>query len=125
MRAPLRAIALKPPGQAYAARVAVLDPEGDDLVCSWDARTEIVTPLDNDAGRKETRAPILTELILADGRPEVRLVASRPLASGRLRRNTMHAPHRSSHTLRHPCDASDLTDLSSSARSLQSPSRDP
>lgn len=72
------------PGQECPARLAALDADGDELAYAWDVRPEVVIPQNNYAGRKETRAAIMKELVLANGGPAVRLVAPRPEGAYRL-----------------------------------------
>ncbi len=71
------------PGAACEARLVALDVEGDSLAYAWDVRPEVVIPEGNYAGRKETRAPVLSTLVRRNGEPVVRFVT--PEAEGAYR----------------------------------------
>lgn len=72
------------PGQEYAARLAVLDLEGDELLYAWDVRPEVVIPKNNYGGGKEVRAAIMKELILGNSGSDIRFVAPRTEGAYRL-----------------------------------------
>ena len=56
------------PDTQHSAQIKVLDMDSDSLFYSWDIRPEVVIPEKNYAGRKETRAPILKDRILQNGK---------------------------------------------------------
>ena len=60
------------PGVEHSARIKVLDIDSDSLFYSWDVRPEVVIPERNYAGRKETRSPILKDLLLQNGQAHAR-----------------------------------------------------
>ena len=63
------------PGEEQTAHIRVLDIDSDSLYYSWDVRPEVVIPAENYAGRKESRSPVLTDLILANGNAQVRFLS--------------------------------------------------
>ena len=60
------------PGEEHVAHVKVLDLDSDSLYYSWDVRPEVIIPEGNYAGRKETRSPILRDVVLQNGRAHAR-----------------------------------------------------
>ncbi len=60
------------PGSEHSARIKVLDIDSDSLSYSWDIRPEVVIPDGNYAGRKETRSPILKDLVIQNGQAHAR-----------------------------------------------------
>ncbi len=63
------------PGAEYDADIKILDAEGDPLFYSWDVRPEVVIPERNYAGQKETRSPILRDLVVQNGEAHTRFKA--------------------------------------------------